>query len=136
MRAGGTDADVARRDRGLGQRLGRAQRRRDLGLERLGVGLRRRDAVALGHDLDRALHPRVDVAVVRERAGLGELDRERLRLLRERKPGLDALGPGVGGLLAEEPWRAQGRGEAEQRLPYEPELSAGGIGHWARDAGR
>ena len=58
------------------------------------------------------------------------------RKLRESIDRLDALGAGVGHLLAVEPWRAEGRGEAERRLPVEPERSAGGIGHPGCGAGR
>ena len=97
--------------------------------------LARRDLRALLDDLDGRLHARVDVAVDRVGAGLGELDRHRLGLL-ARQPGLDRLGAGVGELLAVAGGREQRRVRAHRVLAVEPERGAGGVERTRRPSGR
>ena len=78
---------------GLVQALGGLDRRVGLLLDRGGVLLGRRDLRALLGDLDGRLHARVQVAVVRVGAGLGELDRHRLGLLAAAGPDSTCLAP-------------------------------------------
>ena len=125
-RAGRPDADgVGRRDR-VGQLLGGLQIAGDLGVQVSLSAFALGDRALRGHDLDRALHPSVDVAVVRVAPGLGELHREGLGMLGKRQPRLDALAAGVAGLLTEAALE-EGRVEADIRLAVEPERDAGGV---------